>query len=233
MSTIRFVLNEPRNPQNIGVSARGMANFGFHDLSVVAPYEVAWKEIRSAVNATDVIENARKFKTLPAALKGVKLVLGTSAGSRRAKDGRWIDIDTARAMVLKAEKRKESVAVVFGSEKSGLSLADLSHCHAIVSFPTAPDCPSMNLGQAVTIFAYALREKVKVKKITLKKAMPVESLERLLIHGLKAAEVSGFLKAWDAAGAERRLRESFYRWNLSAVDIAMLHSLFRRVLNSR
>ena len=61
MAMIQFVLTRPRNPKNIGAAARGMANFGFRDLAVVAPYSKAWRETRSAVQAGPVVKSAKKF----------------------------------------------------------------------------------------------------------------------------------------------------------------------------
>ena len=80
---IQFVLHRPRNPKNIGAAARGMANFGFRELAVVAPYAKAWRETRAAVQAGPVVESAKKFKTLKEAVLSSHVVIGTSAGSRR------------------------------------------------------------------------------------------------------------------------------------------------------
>ncbi len=111
---IKFILNSPRNPKNIGASARGMANFGFRNLVVVNPYAVAWRETRAAVNAGAVVEKAKKFDSLKAAIRSTHVVIGTSAGSRRAAVAKWIGLDQLREIVHEAARAKKSVALVLG-----------------------------------------------------------------------------------------------------------------------
>lgn len=224
---IRFVLNRPRNPKNIGAAARGMANFGFRDLAVVKPYAPIWRETRSAVRASDVIKKAKRFNSLKAALKSSHLVIGTSAGSRRGAGGQWIGPDELKKILW--ESSRKSVALLFGSEKSGLSNEDLAHCHYILKLPTAPDCPSMNLAQAVAVVAYtiSLGETTPLPPPDESDPVTVENVERLIMQALAACTSAGLLKGWDPVRSEARLRKAFYRWNLNSVDIAMLHGIFR------
>ncbi len=237
---VRFILNRPRNPSNIGAAARGMANFGFRDLAVVEPYAVAWREVRAAVHAHAVVEHAKKFPSLKAALKSSHVVIGTSAGSRRSTGPHWIGLEELHALVRESTQAQRSVALLFGSEKSGLSNEDLTFCHYVVRIPTSSECPSMNLAQAVAVVAYTLRpdqpkwESVEEKPATpvTKKPAPVEGVERLIAQGLEAFDRAGLLKGWDLARSEGRLRRAFYQWNLTKVDIAMLHGLFRWVLKN-
>lgn len=229
---IQFVLHRPRNPKNIGAAARGMANFGFKKLAVVEPYSQAWKEVRSAVHAADVVHKAKKYKTLKSAVLRSHLVVGTSAGSRRKQDAKWIFLDDLPALVEKNIRQKKNVSIVFGSEKTGLSKEDLNFCHVIVKIPTVEECPSMNLSQAVAVVAFALRGGVKriPSSVEAPSTVPVENIERLIAHALSAYWSAGLLKRWTKEGTEQRIRKAFNRWNLSSVDIAMLHGLFRWVL---
>src|SRR5581483_156827 len=121
---IKFVLNEPRNPKNIGASARGMANFGFRQLAVVNPYVEAWRETRAAVNAFEVVAKAKKHASLKSAVRSANLVIGTCAAARRASVAQWIGLERLRTLVHDAARAKQSVALVFGSERSGLSNED-------------------------------------------------------------------------------------------------------------
>lgn len=236
---IRFVLNAPRNPKNIGASARGMANFGFRDLAVVAPYEVAWRETRSAVNAAPVVKKAKKYATLKAALRGAHVVIGTSAGSRRNAKSRWIGLEELRALARESLGAGRSVAVVFGSERSGLSNDDLNQCHYVLRIPTARDCPSMNLSQAVAVVACALRpdappgEAPPSGRLAPPPDISVEHVEKLVERALAALERAGLQKKWTAERTRHRLREAFHRWNLTKVDTAILHSLFAWILRAR
>jgi TrmH family RNA methyltransferase len=233
---VKFILNHPRNPKNIGAAARGMANFGFRDLAVVAPYAKAWRETRAAVQAGPVVENAKKFKTLKEALASSHVVVGTSAGSRRNLDEMWISLPELSAYLKPALKKQQTISVVFGSEKSGLSNEDLGHCHVIVRIPTDPECPSMNLAQAVAVVAYAIRNDFNVKPLKAKKGTPgvtVDNIERLIQEALKAYDKTGLLKRWTPAVAEQRIRKSFNQWKLSATDVAMLHGIFRAVVSPK
>ncbi len=151
----RIVLVRPRNPLNIGAAARAMANFGFADLTVVEPYAPVWQETRSAVGAEAIVQSARAVDDLREAIADRTLVVGTTAGSRRNLDREMISLADFPAWLKKHSKMKRA-ALLFGSEKTGLSNQHLSYCHALVRIPTRPACPSMNLGQAVAVFCYEL-----------------------------------------------------------------------------
>lgn len=229
---IKFVLNCPRNPKNIGAAARGMANFGFRDMAVVKPYSVAWRETRAAVNAHEVVTKAKKFSTLKKALRSSHLVVGTSAATRRVAEENWVGIEELRSLIQKSIKEGQSVAIVFGSEKSGLSNEDLGFCHKVVRIPTVEGCPSMNLSQAVTVMAYSLRL-VEAPVLVREKGpikISVDHRERLVAQGLEAYTKAGLLKGWDPVRSEQRLRKAIYRWDLNQVDVAMLHGIFRWVI---
>ena len=152
----RIVLVRPRNPLNIGAAARALANFGIVDMAVVAPFEPTWHEARtSAIGGETVIASARAVPTLLEATSDATLVLGTTTGSRRNLGREILPLPDLPAW-LRRRKARGRAALVFGSEKTGLSNDDMTLCHALVRIPTAPDCPSMNLGQAVAVCAYEL-----------------------------------------------------------------------------
>jgi len=152
---VRIVLVRPRNPLNIGAAARAMANFGLRDLMVVAPHPPVWKETRSAVGAEAVVESARAVEDLRQAIADRTWVVGTTSGSRRHLDRDPIPLNSLENW-LPESARSGQVALLFGSEKTGLSNDDMSFCHTLVRIPTSARCPSMNLGQAVAVCAYEL-----------------------------------------------------------------------------
>lgn len=151
----RVVLVRPRNPLNIGAAARAMANFGLTDLMVVAPHDPVWQETRSAVGAEEVVKSARAVGDLSEAIRESTLVVGMTAGSRRNLDRELISLGEFAAW-LKRRKGSGPAALLFGSEKTGLSNQHLSCCHALVRIPTSVHCPSMNLGQSVAVTCYEL-----------------------------------------------------------------------------
>src|SRR5436190_1737406 len=132
---LRVVLVSTRNPLNIGAAARAMANFGFSRLRVVNPYDVAFREARSAVHAAPLLERAEEFATLADAVADCRLVVGTtSLGHRELQHPiRRLENGAQRMLRMLPES---AVALLFGSEKFGLSNPDLSHCHWLMRIPT-------------------------------------------------------------------------------------------------
>src|SRR5947209_13457740 len=123
LDRLRIVLVSPRNPLNIGAAARAMSNFGFLHLRVVNPYELAFREARSAVGAAPLLARAEEFKTLAEAVADCTLVVGTSAVGRRDPQHLVRDLREGGRMIQKRLGR-DRVALLFGSEKRMLSLED-------------------------------------------------------------------------------------------------------------
>ena len=150
-----MVLVSTRNPLNIGAAARAMANFGFTRLCVVAPYDVAYREARSAVGAAPLLHRSEEFPTLADAVAGCKLVVGTTSVGHRELQHPLRRLEYGARLILRTLPAAE-MALVFGSEKFGLSNDDLSHCHWLMRIPTVGQDLSMNLGQAVALCLYEL-----------------------------------------------------------------------------
>lgn len=162
LDRVEVVLVSPRNPLNIGAAARAMANFGFRRLAVVAPYAPNWREARSAVGAPELLQGARETTTLPEALAQCTLVVGTAAFARRTPEQRAVPLSALAPLVGGEIARGGRVAIVFGSEKRGLTREDLSYCHLLVQIPTDPGQPSMNLGQAVAVCLYEMASRLTI-----------------------------------------------------------------------
>ena len=156
LDRIDIVLVSPRNPLNIGAVARAMANFGFSQLTVVAPYEPHWREAQSAVGAEDLLQNANACATLSEALASATLVFGTGTLERRRPEQPVIELPALAPLVHNELALGGRIALVFGPEKHGLTREDLSFCHRLLTIPTDSRQPSMNLGQAVAVCLYSL-----------------------------------------------------------------------------
>jgi TrmH family RNA methyltransferase len=155
MKNLCVVLVGTRNPLNVGAVARAMSNFGAMELRAVRPYEKAWREAKSAVGAGELLARAKEFADLAAAVADCSLVVGTTAvGSREMKHPLRGLEDGARLIGKRMETGR--VAVLFGSEKWGLSNEDLSYCHWLMRIPTRAEHRSMNLGQAAAVVIYEL-----------------------------------------------------------------------------
>jgi tRNA/rRNA methyltransferase len=153
----RFVLVRPHYPENVGASARAIKTMGFSRLTLVKPGRLAVPEhemaAKMAVKSRDVLEAADRCQTLTDALRDVSLVLATT--SRRGVSG----VLSPREAMQKAVSHVDAggnLALVFGNEKTGLSTEELWMSHERVRAPIAADQPSLNLAQAVQIFAYEL-----------------------------------------------------------------------------
>ena len=243
----RIVLVRPRNPLNIGAAARAMGNFGFRDLVAVDPYGPTWRETRSAVGAEGIVRSARRVETLRQAIADRTLVVGTTAGSRRNLDRDLISLTDFPAW-LKSHRNRHRAALLFGSEKTGLSNDDLSYCHALVRIPTAPDCPSMNLGQAVAVCCYEIarvgftpRHSAKRKAASILVAARPPAAVHLsdpanlhsLLHVFERAERVldrvGFLKPKSRAATLVKLRRLLLDLGLSNNDVKILGGVLAQI----
>lgn len=149
-----IILVRPRDPNNIGAAARAMANFGLGDLRVVSPYEPTWRTAVSAVDAEDILKNARLFDTLPDALADCTLTLAATALKNRKLDQAVVSLP--RLPLWLAGQSAGRTALVFGNEKTGLSNEDIALCSAVLHIPTSSKQPSVNLAQAVILACYEL-----------------------------------------------------------------------------
>lgn len=232
------MLVNPRNPLNIGAAARAMSNFGFTRLRVVNPFELAFREARSAVGAAGLLARAEEFPSVAEAVADCSLVVGTSALSRRDPLHPVRDLRQGAGLIRK-ELRRGRVALLFGSEKRGLSNEDFSHCHWLLHIPTKEAQRSMNLGQAVAVCLYELAYDAKSvstrQKSAPAKAGDLERITSLLLDELRASgylktHASASSKSRSAAPAEEKIRRLIHRLNLSAKDAELLLGMMRQIL---
>jgi TrmH family RNA methyltransferase len=230
----RVVLVRPRNPLNIGAAARAMANFGFRDLVVVAPHGPVWQEARSAVGAEEIVQSARAVNKLPEAVGDAALVVGTTSGSRRNLDRDLIPLAEFPAWLQKRRARGRA-ALLFGSEKTGLSNEHLSYCHALIRIPTSPECPSMNLGQAVAVCAYELARAGLVTawppslRVHLSEPASVQSLEHVFERAVRVLDAVGYLKPKSRAATLLKLRRLLLEQGLTNHDAKILGGLLAQI----
>jgi TrmH family RNA methyltransferase len=224
------VLVRTRNPLNIGAAARVMSNFGFLRLRVVNPYGVAWREARSAVGASALLASAEEFKNVAEAVADCSLVVGTTAASRRELQQLLKRLEDGARLVHK-QLSSNRVALLFGSEKTGLSNEDLSHCHWLMRIPTREQHPSVNLGQAIAICLYELvRDRKASRQPEKQKPATAGEVERITGMLLDALHASGYLKLRSAAPTLGKVRRMVRRLNLSASDAELLLGMLRQIL---
>jgi tRNA/rRNA methyltransferase len=159
------VLAGARNPHNIGAAARALHDFGFSHLRIAndfaAPFEAALLDTNAAVAAQSVLQSARRFDTLAEAIADCTFIIGTTAIGTRELTLPVLPLQHAAPAILTALNQPEArVALLFGSEKTGLTNEQLSHCHLLTTIPlfSPPNARhlSMNLGQSVAVCLYEL-----------------------------------------------------------------------------
>lgn len=228
MMECRIVLVRPRNPLNIGAAARAMANFGFGDLALVQPYGAAWREARSAVGAEAVLAAARAVDGVAEAVADCTLVIGTSSAARRTERQPLISLPEIASRVAETEK----VALLFGSEKTGLANEQLSFCRYLLRIPTELSCPSMNLAQAVAVCCYELRRQPPAARDAQQSAagqVPMADIEALRAEWEEVLRASGYLPTPARPGDSQRLRRLLLRLNPSRRDFMALRSMIAQI----
>ena len=226
---LRVVLVEPRNPLNVGAAARAMLNFGFDQLWLVRPREKAFREAKSAMGAAGVLEQARVTETLTEALGGASLVVGTASLEGRSTDIVQRELEPA-ATVLRTHAESAETALVFGTEKYGLSKEQLSHCDWLLTIPTNPDCPSMNLGQAVALCCWEVARRAKsVPELRTPETISAEERERILGMLIPLLDESGFLFRDSKEFQTQKVRRWISRLRLGAKDGLLLQGMLRQL----
>jgi len=229
LASLVVVLVAPRNPLNIGAAARAMSNFGFLRLRVVNPYQVAFHEARSAVGAGPLLAAAEQFATVADAVADCRLVVGTTAGARRQPEHTLKPLQLG-ARHMRQELMRGQVAILFGSEKRGLSNEDLSHCHWLMHIPTRAVHLSMNLGQAVAVCLFELTRASRPSVLRpSENPASAGDLQRLTALLLEALRVSGYLKQGANLEAEEKLRRLVYRLRLSSADASVWLGMMRKI----
>jgi TrmH family RNA methyltransferase len=229
LDRLRVVLVSSRNPLNIGAAARAMSNFGFPHLRVVNPYEKAFRTARSAVGAAELLASAEEYTSVADAVADCTLVVGTTAVRHREVQHPLRRLEYG-ARLIRKHMGSGPVALLFGSERFGLSKQDLSYCHWLIRIPTREQHISMNLGQAVAICLYELirdgKAAAKSEKQILATGGEVERVTALLADVLST---SSYMLPQRAAETEQRIRRMVRRLKLSAQDVEAWLGILRHV----
>lgn len=228
---VRVVLVSPRNPLNIGAAARAMSNFGFTDLRLVNAYEVAFQEARSAVNAHYILERAQIFHDIGDAVADCQLVVGTTAVGHRDLRAPLYPLEAAGAL-LKSRYEELDIALLFGSEKFGLSNEDLSHCQWLLRIPTREEHGSMNLGQAVAVCLYELKRSTDQEAIRFPEPDVASGTdqERFTQSLLEILTRSGYVNEATADSTALKLRRLVRRLGIPAGDAQTWLGILRQIL---
>ena len=209
-----------------------MSNFGFTDMRLVNAYEIAYREARSAVKSKYILEQAQTYSLLPAAIAECSLVVGTTAVGHRDLHVPLYRLETG-ARLIREHLATGKAALLFGSEKFGLSNEDMSHCHWLMRIPVRTEHASMNLGQAAAICLYELvRDEAAAlqREYAKPELAPAESLERLTGVFTDLLTLSGYTQERTTESSELKLRRLLRRLQIPEHDAEILLGMLRQVL---
>lgn len=230
LGNFRIVLCQTSHPGNIGAAARAMKTMGLRQLYLVQPKKFPHAETTAmAAGATDVLENARVCETLAEALTGCAFAIGLSARKRQLSHQL---VDVREAALQAAEiSASQPVALVFGTEMSGLSNAELDLCQLLAMIPTDPDFSSLNVAAAVQVMSY------EVRMALLDGRMPIEppdeplatneDLEMLYRHMEETLVQIGFLNPAAPGRLMQRLRRLYARARPEKEEVNILRGILK------
>jgi TrmH family RNA methyltransferase len=229
-ANLRVVLVDVRNPLNIGAAARAMSNFGFPHLRLVNPYDVAFRDARSAVGAVSTLEAAQVYKTTAEAVADCTLVVGTTAIGHRDLQHSLVRLEQG-ARDIRTHLASSSCALLFGSEKFGLSNEDMSHCHWLMHIPTRDEHTSMNLGQAVAVCLYELmRDPTEMTAGATGNPASSADVERITDTLLVALRASEYPKLNTSKSFHAAVRRVMRRLHMQKGDAEFLLGMLRQMI---
>ncbi len=228
--SIVVVLHEPQELVNIAHVVRAMKNFGFRDLRLVRPREYDAFRIEGIAHQTqDILARVARFERLEDALADCVHVAGFTARGRSAK--RNLQRPRAAAGEILAQADAGVVALAFGREDKGLPNEALDLCHRVVTMPTDPAYPSLNLAHAVVLMLYELAQargdEARPFKAPRREGPPakVEDLERLFADVEAALHVIEFFKTRQAESVLRTVREVLHRTPLDEREAKLFRAM--------
>lgn len=225
---IRIVLCQTSHPGNIGSTARAMKTMGLSRLYLVRPKHFPDGEAKSlAVNAADLLDTAVVTKTLEEAIADCQFVIGVS-GKQRSLSQQVITVREAAAEVKNIATHQE-VALVFGTEMSGLSNEEADRCHMLATIPANPEYTSLNLAQAVQIMCYELRMAITTGELHYQEKpaelASQEDLERFYEHMREVLEQIGYINPRAPKKLFERLRRLYGRTRLEKEEVNLLRGI--------
>jgi len=224
---VSVVLNQPQSAGNIGAVARVMKNMGLSRLILVDPQTALTSEAyQRACGADEILDGCGRFESLLEALASFHVVVGTSSRNIPWIPGAYRPSELAEHLVALGDQK---TALVFGSERTGLTNEQLNHCRLLVTIPTDPQFGSMNLSQAVAIVVYELYQRVQSWPLGRRMELAESAeLERLFSHLEQCLSEIGFLDKDNPQRIMATLRQILSRAGLEERDVQILRGILRQ-----
>lgn len=231
LDRIRVILCETSHPGNIGAAARAMRAMALARLVLVAPREFPHAEADArAAGAIALLRAATVVPTLDAALAGTKLAIGFSARPREFA-GAALSVHAAAREAIRYASTSD-VALVFGSEMSGLSNAELARCQIVATIPGEPGRSSLNLAAAVQVAAYELFVAARGEAVWTAPAFEpaaLNDIEELFAHAERTLVAMRILNPRQPKRLLPRLRRLFSRTRLEKAEVDILRGILARI----
>ncbi len=229
LGRIRVVLSHTSHPGNIGATARAMKTMGLSRLYLVKPKHFPHPEAQAlATGASDLLDNAVVTDSLDLALAGTVMAVAVTARHRDLSH----EVASCRNACerIVRETAHGDIALVFGTERSGLTISEVGKCRLIATIPADETYPSLNLAQAVQVFAYELRMAVSAQRDTVPETGIVDlaahdDVERLYEHLERVMIETGFLNPAQPNRLMQRLRRLFARARLEKDEVSILRGI--------
>jgi TrmH family RNA methyltransferase len=225
---IFFILLRPLFLGNIGSTARVLKNFGYANLRLVSPprnYKDA-EARRMAVGAFDLLKASLIFNDLNEALADIEIAIGTSCGYQRATQ---LTPLTEIGPRLSAASGGKKVAIIFGDERDGMTRQEMDCCHYVVNVPTDPAFPSLNVAQAVGLFAYELSRSYGDSPDVAEELADGPITDQFFADLAEVLQESGFTRSYNKKSIMTELRELFQKAAPSPRELQLLVGVLRKI----
>jgi len=228
LNSISILLVRPRYHENIGSVARAMKNMGLNRLIVVDGSSPLHRDAyKLASGAEDILERAEEFPTLREAISEMGCVVGMTSRAGKERSPLLTSRELVEELIPISEKN--SIGLVFGPEKEGLTNEELSLCHFYVRIPSVDSFPSLNLAQAVMVLCYELFQSATTIQ---KETGPLASsnhLERMFEHMERTLVAIEFLDAKQPERIMWVLRKIFGRSQMDEREVQIFQGIWSRM----
>jgi len=226
---ISIILVRPRNPQNIGAAARAMGNFGFEDLRLVNPWDPTWQEAKSAVGASPILKKAKVFNTIEEAAKDANILIATTALKNRKPFQQILTLNKIEPFIK--ENKNQKIALLFGSEKTGLNAEDIDKADYILNIPTTAKVPSINLAQAVILCCWEFsKNDLKTPRTNIKKSATIKEKEIALNNLLLLTDKLDLPPILNKKICTQKLQKISAAKNFSKEEIFFINSITQKII---
>ncbi len=236
LQNFRVILCQTSHPGNIGSAARAMKTMGINQLYLVQPHSFPDAHATAlSTGAADLLENAIVTKTLAEALNGCAFAIGMSARKRNLSH-ELVNVRSAAATAINIAVN-QPVALVFGTEMSGLTNAELDLCQMLAMIPANPEYSSLNLAAAVQIMCYELRmaalQDAPINPNTVNELATIDSVEGFYAHLEQTLLHIGYLNPAAPKKLMERIRRIYARNRLEKEEVNLLRGILTLTVTPR